>query len=582
MKSKIICLILALVMCLSCLAGCFGGGDDTNDDDGGKDKLDEKLEPGWWDAIKYSESDLTFQMTNNSQSQELRSGCNRYLAGGTDAKTEDIDTLISERNENARKYTKVNVTYRYYEDLDKYAFATARKEIFNDIMNGQASAPDMYCNFMTDMLICSLQGCFANLNSTSRGDNFIDLTYTMEYDGNANYEPYMSELMGSLTLNTSKFYVMASDYFIDIMRAAYVVPVNAELYNILVTNKHLINDLNGDGVIDIEDFFMEVKPCDCLKCDVDEDGRLINDSCKGNWTYERLGQYAEAIYEENTGTDNVEGEDATDTLGFILGQNGLPAAGLIYTSTVTVIEKTKKTDGTFDYSYPATNQALIDLVTAVEDMMDNEGVYCLTQSEATDKLKEKTALLGVRKQFTTDKLLFGGIILVGSLEYNEYQGMKNDLNGGFGVVPVPVYQKGDAYLTQIHVVGRAGGINNYSTKFSQCSAFLHYQSTHSTEILDEFYNYNLVASTAAGVKGNVEMLQYIRQNVRTSFDKLFEDAVCMMYAGQAIDENDRYHARLANEKFTYEGKISSDYIEFSGTKADNLKKLEISYEGLPE
>ena len=584
MKSKIICLILALVMCLSCFAACnFGGGENTDDTDGGKDKLDETLEPGWWDAIKYSQSDLTFQMTNCTNNQELPSGCNRYLAGGTEAKTEDIDTLVAERNDNAKKYTKVNVTYKYYDDVAaKYGFSNARNEIEGDIMNGKASAPDMYCNFLTDMLICSLKGCFANL-LTTKADNFIDLTYKMEYDGNANYEPYMSELMGSLTLNTSKFYVIASDYFLDLIRAFFVVPVNAELYNRVVTEKQLIKtDLNGDGKIDIEDFFEEVKPCDCLKCEVNDDGSLKNESCKGNWTYERLAQYAEAIYAENTGADNTEGEDCTDTLGFMLGQNGLPGAGLIYTSTVTIINKEDNGDGTYKYSYPATNDDLVTLVTRVDEMVKKTGIMCLTGSDASNTLKESTALLGIRKQFTTDKLLFGGIILVGSLEYSVYQDMKNDTNGGFGVVPVPVYQKGDAYLTQIHVVGRCGAINNFSTKFSQCSAFIQYQSTNSTEILDEFYNYNLVASTAAGVKGNVEMLQYIRQNVRTSFDKLFEDAVCMMFAGKNIEENDRYHAKLSQEhKFEYAGQITSDYAKFSSTKADNLKNLEILYGTLP-
>ena len=31
MKNKIICLLLAMIMCVACLAGCNGGGDDSGD-----------------------------------------------------------------------------------------------------------------------------------------------------------------------------------------------------------------------------------------------------------------------------------------------------------------------------------------------------------------------------------------------------------------------------------------------------------------------------------------------------------------------------------------------------------------------
>ncbi|MBQ9070716.1 MAG: hypothetical protein IJY23_05150 [Clostridia bacterium] len=582
MKSKIICLILALIMCLSCLAGCFGNGDEENKDD--KDKIDnEELDPGWWDEITYDASELTFQMTECTNNQELPSGCHRYLAGDKESKNEDIDDYVAERNENAEKYTKVSVKYQYYSDLaSKYGFSNARNAIETDIMTGKASAPDMYCNFLTDMLICSLKGCFANL-LTAKADNFFDLNYKMEYDGNTEYMPYMAELMGSLTLNTSKFYVIASDYYLDLIRAFFVVPVNAELFN-RIAGEVIGQDLNGDGAIDIEDFFEEVKPCDCLKCEVDENGQLVNESCKGNWTYERIVDYATAIYEQSTGDPNgKEGEDVTDTLGWALGANGLPAAGLIYTSTVTIINKEDNGDGTYAYSYPSDNQSLVNIVNKIDWMMKQDGIYHVTGSDATGTLKESTVLLGIRQKFTTDSLLFGGIILVGSLEYPVYQDMKNDEQGGFGVVPVPVYQQGDAYLTQIHVVGRCGAINNFSTKFSQCSAYLQYQSTNSTEILNEFYDYNLVASTAAGVKGNKEMLQYIRQNVRTSFDKLYEDAITFMYSETVADgSNDtRYHARLSQTGYEYGSSIATEYANQLSFKSSSLEKLETLYESLP-
>ena len=102
MKNRIICLLLAVIMCMACLAGCMGGGSDSGDTNNGGDSTnnggnnnkpgdtpvtpddgDGELEEGWWDNITYDSQSLIFQMTNSSNNQELPSGCERYLAGTT-------------------------------------------------------------------------------------------------------------------------------------------------------------------------------------------------------------------------------------------------------------------------------------------------------------------------------------------------------------------------------------------------------------------------------------------------------------------------------------------------------------------
>ena len=126
-------------------------------------------------------------------------------------------------------------------------------------------------------------------------------------------------------------------------------------------------------------------------------------------------------------------------------------------------------------------------------------------------------------------------MMVGALEYNEYQKMDE---GSFGVLPVPIYHDNidedgkaiDKYLTQIHNVGRPGAIAYNTKKFVECTAFLNYQSTNSTKILNDYYTYNLCYSTAGGDPDTVEMLEYLRDNVRTSFDKAMEDAMMVFDA----------------------------------------------------
>ena len=589
MKTRIISLLLVMIMVLSCFAGCqfINGGNDEEDpdDNGSGPNLDGPPEIGtgtgedegnWWEKIKYDDTTLLFKMTNCDNSDELPSGCEQYLAGTfNDLNREDpINELITQRNEDAYELTKVTVTYDYYPDEQSlYGFSRARNAIYDEIMSNSSATPDMYCNWMTDLLICSLKGCFANLYSRNYGVG--------DYKGNNHFnlknDGYMADLMGSLTLSTQKIYVVASDYFIDLIRAFFVIPVNVSLFNSIA--QAMYPDVANP---DINTFFDEVKPCTCTN--YDSSTKCTDECADGGWTYDRLMQFSEKIYQAS-GTDNKE--SINDRLGFALGANGLPAAGLVYTSSVTIISKDWNADeNKYDYAYPATNQNLYDLVGKISDMMNTPGVYFATKADA-ESLNyegEKTALLGIRNQFVSNKMLFGGIVLVGSLEYDAYQNMKTPERGGFGVVPVPVYKAGDDYLTQIHVVGRAGAIRYNTSKFVQCSAFLHYQSCNSQEIKDDYYEYTLVHGAAGGpnsVEGNIEMLQYIRQNVRTSFDKLFEDAIGFMYEDVIPDsENNRFHTLLANNGYQYTG-MSGKYDELYTIKSQALANLEADYAKLP-
>lgn len=595
MKRRIICLLLVLVMCFSfvALTACNkddnpdngGGGTDTPPDtdkpDDGKQPGDEVeddtpttrppwdpddtiiSEEGWWEEITYPNTTLRFQMTHCTNNQELPSGCERYLAGDS-ADNEDIDDLVDQRNNDAKMLTYIDrIDYAYYSDVaSEYGYSKNIDRIYQDTSNPSSTTPDIYCNFMTDMLCTSLLGSFANLYSRVRGDVGDPDTYGKNYF-NLKDPGYMADLMGSLTLSLDKVYVIASDYFLDLIRAFFVVPVNVNLYN-RIADEMLAEDLDGDGEKDINDFFYEVE--------------------QGKWTYDRVAEYAAKIYKAGQG--NTGGMSINDQLGFVLAQNGLPAAGVVYTSTsITIINK--EWNGTnYDYSYPDENLELEALASKLVWLFNSTGVKCVTSADAKT-VGESTQLLACRKQFTSDKVLFGGVILVGSLEYPEYQRMKEGNSGGFGVVPVPVYKYNEEYdpdqqyLTQIHVVGRAGGIASCTSKFAQCTAFVHYQSSHSTEILNEYYDYNLTYDTASGLDGNITMLQYIRANVRTSFDKLFEDAIGFFF--ETTDENSakyRWHSMICDAAYQLTN-MRDQYKTLVGTKQTNLAKLVDEYDKLP-
>ena len=593
MKNKIICLLLAVVMLFGvfALTACDNGKDpepcpegtcvdedgnkkcdvcgqkvktkkpNTNedcehvDDDGDFkcDLCDEDYEDAWWEEITYDKTNLIFQMTHCSNNQELSSECDRFLAGeGDGVLGEDIDDYVAERNDNAYEFTNVTITYTYLEDIaDDYGWSRNYDRIYQEVNTDSNNKPDMYCNFMADLLMASLKGAFANLQSTLRGQG--DLAGANYFD--AEKAGYMDDLMTSLTLSMDKTYIVASDYFLDIIRAFFIVPVNRALFDGIASST--VEDYNGDTKKDINDFFYEIE--------------------EGEWTFERMAEYAAAVY-DNVGT--ASGQDIGDVLGFMLGENTMWGAGMLYTqSSVTIISKTwNKDDNKYDYAYAPTNENFYAFAEALDDLFNAKGVYYFTNAENTDM----TAALTVRKQFVSNKVLFGGVIMIGSLEYTTYQDMKQGANGGFGIAPVPVYKEGDKYSTQIHTVGRAGAISDASTKFAQCTAFLQYQSTHSTDILNEYYTYNL-ADAVDGVDGNVQILKLIRNNVRTSFDKLYEDAIGFFY--QSKNDNsvrERWNDLITRNKYQLKSIVRTQYDELYKSKVAGLEGLIAEYDILPD
>ena len=598
MKNKIICLLLVVLMCFSifALAACGktdnpgneggngdvggnegnggnGGNGGNNDDEeeditpGGPPPIaDKDVVEGWWEDITYDNTELLFQLTHCDNAKELPSGCERYLEGNT-ADDEDIDKYVDERNQDAESYTFTTIKYSYVDNIQStYGFLKNIERIQKETSNKNQNTPDLYCNFMSDMLCTSLLGSFANARSMVRGSeqdqhgvNYFDLSI----------KGYMADLMSSLTLSLDKIYVIASDYFIDLIRAFFIVPVNVTLYNEVASKDSKLEDYTNDGIKDINDFFEEVK--------------------NGKWTYDRVADYSAAAYKPGDG--NTGGMHINDNLGFGLADNGLPAAGMVYTSSVVIINKEwDSAAGKFNYSYPDENPDLVRLATNLSALMDKTGVKFVTAGDGAivGVTGEGIPNLTVRKQFTNNKMLFGGVMLVGALEYPDFQLMKSGNSGGFGVAPVPVFEydeekePADQYLTQIHVVGRAGGIAVCTKKFAQCTAFIQYQSTHSTDILNEYYDYNLTYDTAGGLDGNIEMLQYIRDNVRTSFDKLFEDAIG--YYFKTVNENseaNRWHALIVAEGYKMDS-MSDTYESLIDNKKKSLADLEKMYTELPD
>ena len=529
-----------------------GGGTCVHDDINGDQICDlcgqdmtkkVEMKPLWTSA------NIIMQLNKCSNNSELSSELARYVAGESSF-NESIDKAVAKRNIAATDSTKVTVTYKYWDDDSTKNGWGDTIEHIDGMVNSTTikDAPDVYSTYIYDLVGSSVKGYFANLKGTVRGSgklkglNYFEFVYD-KYNYEKEYKEsvendrgFMYEWMESVTLDpANRMYVLASDYYIDMVRAFFMIPVNRSILEEIANdpnNADLTGDRNDDGVIDLKDFYAQVRA--------------------GEWTYKLMMAYASAAYQDD-GNPTTLGKWLGDKqVGFAMSDGGVANSGIIYTTSVKVIHKewnTAKND--YDYYYPGSEKdpngsdaGLIEFangfgkfVDAVEALLATDGVIYVKREYCSGKtwndissFSNNTEHQAIRVAFGQGTVLFGDIMMVGALEENEYQKMGEN---AFGVLPVPIYHDNidedgnviDKYLTQIHNMGRPGAIAFNTKKFVECTAFLNYQSTNSTKILNDYYTYNLCYSTAGGDADTVEMLEYLRDNVRTSFDKAMEDAM---------------------------------------------------------
>ena len=570
MKTKIFCLLVALVGVIAMLASCNG---------------DPPPGPGGDGDYNWNKTTLIFELTRNTCDDELSSELERYLVGADYTNAEDIDDMVRERNELATTTTNVDVRYTYVANTDKYGWGANVDRIHTEVYSGAAQKPDMYCNFAYDLTCAALKGSFANLNSTEYGEgrNYFEFTkegYVEEYEealaeSESSFDSsigkgYFYDYMRSLSLSDDKLYCLASDYCTDLVRAFLVVPVNINLMNSIDVSDST-GDLDDDGDFDITDFY-----------------KLV---WNGDFTYDAIARLSAGV----TSDENGDGkENYGDYLGFAAGLgSGLVSSGLLYTTSVKIINKTPHTNSetgkTYPYSYPETNDALSEFADNLANLFTKTGIVCVTTSDvqAESSSAGLDDLRGIRASFAKNMILFGGVIAVGSLEDTAYQEMRDDADGGFGIAPVPLYKASTTedpqeYLTLVHNIARIIAISATTTKFEQCSAFLNYQSTESADIINEYYNEQLTNSVNTGAAGsdNVRMLDYIRNHVRNCFDKTYEDAVSRYKLAEDEESmQNRWHEILSRNEFRVTN-IRTEYASLYSDKQGYLEDIIDEWEKL--
>ena len=296
MKTRLISLFLVLVMVLAMLVAC---GDKPTPDDG---EVDDDGDIGgaptsnWWDNLDFDKT-LTI-MISNAVDNELTPGGDSYMKGPdlkldeSGGSFEKVQNAVYDRNRAAKKNLGVELEYIYCQAV----WGSVMGEIRNKENSGNGTA-DMYCDLMYDLVALSVEpGMFSNL-----------LKYTTKDDaklGKDNYvggfldirakNGYYVDFMNDMALSNDKMFLLASDYYLDVLRAMLVMPFNLQMYVDRIDS----TDTNGES----------------LYAMVEE----------GEWTWDKLMSMS-SVY---TGSGNAS--LAEENLLMALACGGLSSIGLIY------------------------------------------------------------------------------------------------------------------------------------------------------------------------------------------------------------------------------------------------------------
>ncbi len=574
MKTKIFCSLFAMILMIAMFVSCEPGN-------GGETEDNNNIIPGCQIKYNYNWSKTTVKMelTNNTQYDELSSGCERYYAGTAANAFDPIDILVRDRNRQAAAAANVTLSPSYVGNTSEYSWGANIVRISQAAITENSANPDIYCNFAYDLTCAQLRGAFSNLkdNSYSNGNffRFNDSDYNPTsdsyFDSKAG-EGYFYDYMQSLSLSSDKMYCLASNYCTDLVRAFLVVPVNIEMLNSIQAKDSWTGDM-----IDYNDFYDLVWR---------DPARVAqNEKYNDGWSYEVLAHYAQKVYSERNGADSK----LDDILGFIAGTtSGTPSTGFIYTSNVKIIARTQDPNTKkFTFTYPQINTNLnlyAEQITKLFQENANRGVITVKTPEAVAyDTAANTELQMIRNKFSKNEVLFGGIICLGSLEDTVYQNMRVGGGEGFGIVPVPLYRSVDEngeqqnYQTMVHNVARIIAIARATTCFSQCSAYLDCVSRTSTDVIEIYYN-DILAGKVGGIAAaqNNRMLTYIRNHVRDCFDKTYEDAVANKYAathGDAAAIATKWHEILGNMHGFIYPSFANDYAAQAKQKQSNLDEV---------
>ncbi|MBQ8640822.1 MAG: hypothetical protein IJ480_01270 [Clostridia bacterium] len=287
--------------------------------------------------------------------------------------------------------------------------------------------------------------------------NVMDMPY-LDFSQSYWYEDYMSDVSFA---SEEKRYILAGDYFLDILRTAHA----------LYFNKDRFTDLYG-APEDLYDLVLE-----------------------GGWTHDVFLEYSEGAYQDVNGDGT---RDADDLYGFSTYAYWGPIIPWVIGADITFLEY--KEDGAPYFAM--NNERSVKLLEQLNRIFHGEGTY-----DFVDKFDIA---------FINGSSLFGGYLRVSHME--NFRDMEADL----GILPIPkMDEEQENYITSSHDTTNVGVIPITCSKADTMAAVLEVLSRESAEsVIPAYYETSLKTKYVRDDQ-SAQILDLIRQNISCVFPVAF-------------------------------------------------------------
>lgn len=384
---KTISLILALLMVISVFASCGKANDNTSD--AGDDTKKEADPNDPFSSVDFGGRDFRISTSTNKATFMMKSS--NYMIEGPEDKEGEADAANAvERNNYVSQLLNVNLVFNQtdlrYDEVTNY---------FRQYVQAGLDEQDLIINDMYGMATLTVENAFHNAYDCKNFD------FTQNYW----YEDYMEDV----SFNSNFRYMLAGDYFIDIVRTA----------SVLIFNKTLYESYFGDG----EAFYRDV--------------------LDGKWTYDRFLKLCEDVYAD---TNNSGTNDEGDMYGFTGDSRWGDMISFIISGDPGFIERDEA-------GYPVItvyNERSLKLADYLAEIFNGRYTY-LGFEELTAEGAATEAML---TNFTNGRSIFIGGQSLGSLENSELRNYSDNI----GVVPLPKMDESDRYVTAVHDTTEVGFI----------------------------------------------------------------------------------------------------------------------------
>lgn len=444
-------LLLAALMAAGTVTFASCGGDGTasptQTEAPGTDTAAEEVttaEPDPFEGFDFGGEEIRILVSANDYDGR---GSSIYAIKHEEEENGDIvKDNVYKRNKNVEEL--LNVQFVFTENEEDY---TVIPKTINKYVTAGDDAYDLVIHDLFPLCTLSVQNAFLNT---------YDLPY-LDFSKDYWYDAYMKDVSFA---SDDKRYILAGDYFLDILRSAHALYVNKEMFNSIFESAEELYD------------------------------HVLN----GTWTHETFLGYINEAYQDINGDGKA---DDDDRYGYCTINYWGPMIPWVIASDITFLEY--ESDGAPRFAM--NNERSVQLLLNLNDIFHGEGTHNYSAG-----IDINTAA------FVNGNALFGGYQRVSSLE------MFRDMETDIGILPYPKMDESqENYITSSHDTANVGVIPMTCSKGDTMGAVLEVLSRESAkDVIPAYYETALKVKYARD-EMSAQMLDIIRYNISCVFPVAF-------------------------------------------------------------